>query len=206
MSNENFATYEEDATEVPQSNDALAQLAKLGQELLARQKALAVAEDAVVAAKKSLTEIAEVQIPELMLSLGISSFRLASGQEISVDDVFGAHISEERRDAAFAWLEANGQSGIIKRRVVVAFGRDEEAQAAALVAELDAHATPLDYAVERNVAAATLKKTARELMEKGELPEEAQALLGVFKKKVAKLATPGTKKRGGKRGSNPFND
>lgn len=200
---ENFSDYEDDATAAPKSDDALALLAKLGQELLARQKALAIAEDRVVEAKKAVTETAEVKIPELMKSLGLSSFRLDGGQEINVEDVFGANISAERRDAAHLWLEENGQAGIIKRRVVIAFSRDQEKQAAHLVRNLDKYKTRMEYTVERKVEPATLKKTARELMEKGELPENAQGLLGVFKKKVAKVATPGSKKRA-KHDENPF--
>jgi hypothetical protein len=203
MTTENFAAYEEDSIEAPQSDDALARLTKLGQELLACEKALAIAEDKVVTAKTAVSEVAEVKIPALMLEMGVISFRLASGQELSLDDVFGAHISEERREAAHAWLEANGQAGIIKNRVIVAFERGQEDKAAALAAELESKG--MEYDVERKIAPATLKKTAKELMEKGMLPDDAQMLLGVFKKKVAKLVTPG-KRRSKRSDANPFND
>lgn len=197
--------YEDDAVAVPQSADKLAQLGKLGQEFLRKQKAVADAEAALAKAKEEFAKVAEVEIPEVLASVGLGGITLPDGREITLVENLYANISEDRKDAAHDWLEKNNQGGVIKRQVVVAYNREQEADAAALVQYLSTLPTPVNYRVDRSVHAQTLKKLVRELMEEGTLPQEAQALFGVFRKKVAEIAE--AKKRGGKRkGSNPFAD
>lgn len=196
-----FATYEADAEQAPQSTDALARLTKLGQKLLAQQHAVACIEEDLAAANVVLRDIAEVQLPSLMAELGLSSFTLTSGQVINIKDVFAAQISEDRRENAHKWLEDNGLGGIIKRRVVVAFNREQEKQAQHLVRNLSKYKTPMDYTVERKVDPNTLKKTVKELMEGGNLPDDARALFGVFTRKVAEVGKPTTRK---KKSDTPF--
>ena len=206
MTTENNFNYEEfaDATPAADTDDKLTSLSKLGMELVRREKIVADAEAALQTAKMNLADLTERAIPTIMASLNMTSFKLASGHEIEIKPVLAANISEDRRDAAHAWLEDNGEGGVIKRRVVVAFSRDQEKQAAHLIRNLEKYKTPMPFSVERKVEPATLKKLVKERLQAGELPEEARALLGVFEKKVAEVKTPGVKKSKGSTKSDPF--
>jgi len=195
MADNNFDYSDYITPTLPDSDDRLIRLSKLCIEMVRREKAVADAEAVLQSAKQSLVDITETSIPNLMAEIGCAAYRLESGQEIEIVPVLSANISAERAEPAHAWLEANNQGGLIKRRVVVSFSREQEAQARHLVTNLKKYKTPMPFDVERKVEPPTLKKAVKEMMEQGILTDEAKALLGVFQKKVAKIAKPGAAKK-----------
>lgn len=79
----------------------------------------------------------EVQVPSLMEQIGLTSLRTTNGFKVELDVQPKASITEANREMAMCWLEDNGHGGLIKRTVTVAFNRDQEKEARALVAEIE---------------------------------------------------------------------
>jgi len=188
-------------TQEAPSDDKLTRLRQLGEEMLRREAAVKDAESALQDAKMALSDITEIAIPRIMQEVGIDALQLQDGNELRLKEVLAANISAERADAAHRWLEENGQGGLIKRRVIVSFSREQESQAKKLIANLNKYKTPMPYMVDRKVEPPTLKKAVAEMKEAGALTPEAENLFGVYTKKVATFAA----KRGSKsKKSDPF--
>lgn len=117
-------------------------------------------------AQRDLARIETEDLPELMSEVGLNSVTLDDGSVIEVKQDVQCGISEERRNAAHAWLIEHGFGGLIKTEVVVAFGRGEKEAAeefSAEVVQLTGH-TP---AVKEAVHASTLKAFVKEQLEAG---------------------------------------
>lgn len=184
------------------SEDKLTRLRQLGEEMLRREAAVKDAEEKLQAAKMALSDLTEISIPRIMQDIGLEAVTLQNGRELGLNDVLSANISAERADPAHRWLEENGQGGLIKRRVVVSFSREQESQAKKLIANLNKYKTPMPYVVDRKVEPQTLKKAVKEMKEAGTLTPEAEQLFGVYTKKVA--AFKDKKSAKAKRDSTPF--
>jgi hypothetical protein len=165
----------------PQSEDGLAQLSRLAEEQLERQKAVAAAEAELEKRKDELRDIQEVTIPELMEELGIETFTTSNGLKVSVKEDIRASILAANKAQAFQWLRDNGHSAIIKRIVKVQFGMGEDEQAEQAIEALG----DLPVEDESNVHWQTLCRFARELLSEGqEIPEE---LFSVHRQRVSKI-------------------
>lgn len=170
--------------------DEMAQVAILAEEQWAAEEKVAKLEAELAAAKEALKEISEKKLPELMETLGISSYKTTSGLEVDVKEVIRAHISEENKPSAFGWLEANESGGIIKSEVVSSFGRDEIDKAKELVDYLLKQNRPA--AIKRSVHAQTLMAYVRERLAAGkDIPID---LFGVLRQRVSKVGVPKAKK------------
>ena len=165
----------------PQSEDGLAQLSRLAEEQLERQKAVAAAEAELEKRKDELRETAEVAIPELMEELGIETFTTSNGLKVSVKEDIRASILAANKAQAFQWLRDNGHSAIIKRIVKVQFGMGEDDQAEQAIEALG----DLPVEDESNVHWQTLCRFAREMLSEGqEIPEE---LFSIHRQRVSKI-------------------
>lgn len=76
--------------------------------------------------KGELAKISELEIPELMGSLGVADFTLKDGYKVKVSAFYAGKITEEKADQAFDWLEENGHDGIIKGEFVVMYRRPDK--------------------------------------------------------------------------------
>ncbi len=103
---------------------------------------------------------------------------------MEIIDQLAASIKKgEGEEEAYEWLAKNGFGGLIKTKVMVAFGKGEYDEAGELADELVK--MNLDPAVARSVHASTFKSFAREQTEKGEtLP---QKLFNVYTFPQAKI-------------------
>lgn len=164
------------------SEDSLARVSRLAEELLERERLLAEAEELVKSRKEAVRQIAENELPELLEDLGLQDgVRTTSGYIVGFKRHLNASITEERREAAHNWLENNGLGGIIKRLVSVSLGRDE--QLAADNAKKALQEAGLMPAEKQWVEPATLKAQVKQLMDAGTVvPED---IFGIFIKKVA---------------------
>jgi hypothetical protein len=70
-------------------------------------------------AKQAANKIEENDLPELMTSVGMTSFKLESGHTIEVKDIVSGSLSEPKREGGLKWLKANGHAGIIKHEFLV---------------------------------------------------------------------------------------
>lgn len=135
----------------------------------------------------ALHAILWIRLPALMDEMGLTEFKNKDGLKITVADEVFCSISAERNFAAMKWLEDNQHGGMIKREITVAFNKDQQDQATALLAELDGKYAGLSN--KKAVHASTLKAWVKEMLRQGKaLPNE---LFGIKQVRLAKI--PGLK-------------
>jgi len=121
--------------------------------------------------KAKTRELSEIIIPNMLSELGLSEITLKDGNKITTSTYYSARITDENREEAFAWLDENGFSDIIKNTVSVSFGREEDDSAKRLLETLDTDG--YKTAQKKHVEPMTLKAFVREQVEKGsDLPLE----------------------------------
>jgi len=121
--------------------------------------------------KAKTRELSEIIIPNMLSELGLSEITLKDGNKITTSTYYSARITDENREEAFAWLDENGFSDIIKNTVSVSFGREEDDSAKKLLETLDTDG--YKTAQKKHVEPMTLKAFVREQVEKGsDLPIE----------------------------------
>ena len=121
--------------------------------------------------KAKTRELSEIIIPNMLSELGLSEITLKDGNKITTSTYYSARITDENREEAFAWLDENGFSDIIKNTVSVSFGREEDDSAKKLLETLDTDG--YKTAQKKHVEPMTLKAFVREQVEKGsDLPLE----------------------------------
>lgn len=181
--------YGTDASGAKTDTASLAKLSELARAQLRAEQVVQEAEDRLAEAKSQLAAIAEVQVPDIMESLGMREFRTNEGLTIQLKDIIRASIPKERAPQACAWLVANGHEALIKRSISVAFGRGENERAEQLAKEL--HDRGLEAEDRSTVNPSTLSAFVREKLEGGaDLPME---LLGVYRSRESKVALPKTR-------------
>lgn len=110
-------------------------------------------------------------VPEYMIDvIQVMELRLPDGRLVTVTPFVSAHITEENKPAAYAWLRAHDAGGIIKKELTVVLGKTPDAKVEKLVAKV-VTAGFSDVHVGDTVHGATLKKWAKETLAK-----EAEAL------------------------------
>lgn len=131
----------------------------------------------------ALKEVQEQEIPALMSELGVKSFKLQDGTEVSVKKYYSASIAKDRADEAFTWLNNNGFGDLIKNQVALSFPRGAEDKADKFAQEcMDRGYNP---ATKKWVEPMTLKAFAREQVEQGtDLPSD---LFGLYIGEKAKI-------------------
>lgn len=164
---------------------AMAELTQLADELAKRDHAVFLAEEALKACKEEQRQIAEEAIPEKMDEVGMESFTAKSGIKIVVKENVRASIPKKHNVAGLAWLTDNGHGHLIKRKVQLVFAAGEVEKADEVVAGLEAQG--LQVGDNATVHASTLAAFVREMLSSGQ--DIPQDLLGVFRQRVAKIAS-----------------
>ena len=161
----------------------LAELAKL---MFEAETAVESAEVELKKRKGVLRGIAERDIPELMEQCGVTEYATTTGLKLTIKRLLRASISKANLTAAVTWLDKHGHGGIVKRKVLVEFTRDQEAEAkkaATALLKKGFENVQQTYAVN----AQTLGAWVRERRANGEaIPEK---LLGVSEHTIAKVST-----------------
>lgn len=167
-----FVPYDEDLESVP-DDKAIRELAQFGAELKTKTRQIEEAEANLAALKKDTAYLAEVTIPDKMMSLGVTSFALSDGTTISLKPEIFVGITKQNERGAYQWLRDNGFGGLIKTQYVMSFDRTEGtlATAAANVLRQNGYGDRLQ--VEEKIHPATLKAWAKEQdAAQRSLPEE----------------------------------
>ena len=148
----------------------LGEVAELANTLLAVERDITAAELALKETKERARVLREESIPSAMQELGMQSFRLSSGEQVTVKQDVYASIPVASRGEAFEWLEEHGFGGLIKTELALHFSKGEAEQAEALAAQLRVEGVQPE--LERAVHPQTLKAFLREQLESGavELP------------------------------------
>jgi len=104
-------------------------------------------------------------IPTMMTEMNISKFSLSDGAGVEVKPIYGASIPKAREEEAFNWLRNNGLGDVIKNRIAVSLGRNEDNKAAAFADR--AQGQGYQPTQKLKVEPMTLKALVRERTEKG---------------------------------------
>ena len=153
------------------NDTSLKDLTKRSEELGELLSSYADLEEQMGKLKAKTRELSEIIIPNMLSELGLSEITLKDGSKIATTTYYSARITDENREEAFAWLDENGFSDIIKNTVSVSFGREEDDSAKRLLETLDTDG--YKTAQKKHVEPMTLKAFVREQVEKGsDLPLE----------------------------------
>ena len=111
---------------------------------------------------KRVRHYEEHLIPEAMREAGMAEFTTTSGYKVKIKSDVRASIPKARESEAFRWLEGNGQGGLIKRTVEVAFAMGEDDKAQQLMEELQAQ--DMSVGARRKVESSSLRALLRRLL------------------------------------------
>ena len=123
------------------------------------------------AKKEELRLTSEQELPDAMQQAGLTQIKLSSGENISINEFYNAHISKANQEKAYGWLVANGHEGLIKNEVLLKFGREESLVVDETVSALQARG--LSPQVRQSVHPSTLKAFVKEQFTSGnDIPTE----------------------------------
>ena len=104
------------------SNEELASISGLAQQLLVVQKDIEEKKLELKELENQFRQISESSLPEALQSANLSEIVLSDGTKLSVSPFYKGHISEKNRPAALDWLMQNGHGGLIKNEISLKFG------------------------------------------------------------------------------------
>jgi len=134
-------------------------------------KELAELEAEIKVKKEALRLVSEQELPDAMQAAGLTQIILSSGEKISVNEFYSAHISKANQEKAYEWLVSNGHEGLIKNEVSLKFGREESEVVNETVYALQARG--LSPEVRQSVHPSTLKAFVKEQFTSGnDIPTE----------------------------------
>ena len=123
------------------------------------------------AKKEELRLTSEQELPDAMQAAGLTQIKLNSGENISINEFYNAHISKANQEKAYEWLVSNGHEGLIKNEVLMKFGRDESEIVEQTVSALQSRG--LSPEVRQSVHPSTLKAFVKEQFTSGnDIPTE----------------------------------
>lgn len=99
--------------------------------------------------------IATIKLPEAMAEVGMTSFALESGAQVSIRDEFGCSMVADRKQEAMQFLVDEDEADLIKCVVTLTFSGDEHDKAMELAERLEDEG--FDAAVQQSVHASSLK-------------------------------------------------
>jgi len=136
---------------------------------LARQ--VATLEEDLKAKKEELRLTSEQELPDAMQAAGLNQIVLNTGEKISINEFYNAHISKANQEVAYQWLVENGHEGLIKNEVLLKFGREESEVVSETVYALQSRG--LSPEVRQSVHPSTLKAFVKEQFTSGnDIPTE----------------------------------
>ena len=122
------------------SNVELGEIAEFAARQVAYETRMAQLLEQVAELSKALRQVQEIDLPAAMDRAGVSSITLVDGSLVTVKPyVFAAIPKDERYHAALDWLRAHQFGDLIKNKVEVSFGKEEDTDAAQLVELLKEH-------------------------------------------------------------------
>ena len=165
------------------SNEELASISGLAQQLLVVQKDIEEKKLELKELEEQCRQISEISLPEALQSANLSEIVLSDGTKLSVAPFYKGHISEKNRPAALEWLMKNGHGALIKNEISLKFGRDEDERAQDTIASLQQRG--LSPSVKQGVHAQTLNAFVKERLTNGkDIPSE---IFGIYVGSRAKI-------------------
>jgi len=110
-------------------------------------------------------QIAEEQLPELFEQVGMSELKTRKGIPLKLKSRVHTSIAKERKPRAIAWLDENGQGGMVRRNVVIDFDKTQQEKVDKLL-RLIGKGWP-NHRVQLDVNAATVKAFVKRCLADG---------------------------------------
>ena len=187
-----YSDYKDEATPDSIGDNALARLQAKAQEQLDLEALMASLENQLAEATKRWNQVRIRELPDLMDELELTQFKLRSGVELNMAEEIRAGIKDEHREAAHKWLEDHDNGGLIKRQVVIEFGREEEGWARKFMRDCAQRKKKLNLAMKKSVHAGTLKSFVKGCLDDGvDIPQD---LFGVMRQRFVKIKMPKERK------------
>lgn len=159
-----YSVFEEDQAQ--NTEDVLGKISKLADDMHALDKQIAESDLKTKKLKEQHRQIAEEQLPELFNEVGMSELKTLSGLPLKMKNRVHTNISKDRKPKAIAWLDENGQGGMVKRCVIIDFDKTKEEKVEKLL-RLIGRGWP-NNRVELDVHASTVKAFVKRRLEDGE--------------------------------------
>ena len=157
------------------AEEGLVAISTFAQLLREAQQAQAKAERELKEANEKVERLETVDLPAAMLALGLQSFKLATGENISIKREIQASITKANEPKVFAWLRAHNNDSIIKRDITAKFGKGEDKLADKILGQLKKLAPDAELNDKQSIHAGTLKAFVREKIElEDRKPEEGE--------------------------------
>lgn len=178
--------FDEDQTEDQEASlDNLGQLSKLAERQMECQAEVAELENKLAMAKEKLKGVQEIDIPNLMMEMGIKSFKLNNGASLSIKSDIFASIRSDHLDEGLQFFEDLGCGGIIKDDVTVKFGKGDSDKAAQVMNFCRTNG--YNATEKKHIHPQTLKAEIKQQMERGvDFPDEIFSITP-FNKAIIKL-------------------
>ena len=141
-------------------------VSRLANEAVNLEREISDAEQLLKGKKQALIKITDEQLPEALEEMGLQSFTMTDGAEISVKPIYAASIPVGRKPEAFEWLRDHEFGDLVKNNVTVTFGRGEDEDARDFVDFCDAQGFVPSQT--EKVEPSTLKAWLRERVEAGD--------------------------------------
>ena len=165
MSNDDDEYYIDDV--VPNDNN-LKKIAVIASNLVALRDKVEDLKTQLSVAEQEYNYVNEIELPELMQSVGLSQFTLSNGLKLKVNKVVYCKLNKTKVEEADQWLKENGHEGMVKHKFEIPI----PASATPLqLAALNAAIQQLGYKYkdEKIIHPQTLNKWAREQSENNEV-------------------------------------
>jgi hypothetical protein len=162
-------------------------LRSLADEYLEADALVAQKEQELEVAKAARKDIAEVRIPQATEGMD-GKFDLGDGRELQLKEEIRASIAGEKRGPAIKWLDEHDYGHIVKRQVIIEFGKGEQERTEQFLKAVKALEDQLGTLVVKtnfSVHNATLVSWVKEQLSEGvDLPVD---VFGIYRQRTAKV-------------------
>lgn len=184
MSDDPYAEFRDDS--IP--NNLMTVLTQLADELVDADKAVEEAERILEERKAVRKDLVENRIPTAAEGLE-GRFKLSDGRHLEVKEEIRASIAGEKKGPAIKWLDDHDYGHIVKRQIIIEFGKDSQEEVDELMSTLQEHqkktARILPIKEKFDVHHMTLTSWVKERLSEGEeLPKET---FGIYHQKIARV-------------------
>lgn len=156
-------------------------LDELVEHLHEAQLAVAQKEAELKEANRTVARLLEEDIPSIMDEIGSDKVTTPNGHVVSVKADPKASVTQDRMPLFVKWLDERGHGGMVKRDLIIAFSKDSQEEANALMERLRMDGKPVK--LKPSIHWQTLNKWARDRLEAGE--EVPMHLVEIFDRRVA---------------------
>ena len=163
-------------------------LNQLAKELKEAEKAVEQKEKELAEAKEFFRDLSEKRVPEAADGV-TGQIKLESGEVLEIKEHIRASIAGAKRIPAIKWLDENGFGNIVKRKIIIELGKDDDRRAKLILQSLkeimDVTGEKFVIKQDYSVHPQTLVAWVKEMMAEGiEIPVE---VFGIFRQTIAKV-------------------